>query len=199
MAKAGAITLLVQDEVLVNLIPTLARQWMKKGQKAKKVSTRNLHSKKDTRAAIFGAINVITGKIHRLIASAINKETFLQSLKRINNYYIKNASEQLICLVIDGHSAHRSILVKQWIQLQSNFFFYRLPKNSPELNPIEYFWRKMRKEVTHDRLYQDLVELKSTLTRFFNRWYVKTRVFSEWLDTLIEKIWQDDNHIKQFG
>lgn len=199
MAKAGAITLLVQDEVLVNLIPTLARQWMKKGQKAKKVSTQNLHSKKDTRAAIFGAINVITGKIHRLIASAINKETFLQSIKRINNYYIKNVPEQLICLVIDGHSAHRSILVKEWIQLQSNFFFYRLPKNSPELNPIEYFWRKMRKEVTHDRLYQDLVELKATLTRFFNRWYVKTRVFSEWLDTLIEKIWQDDNHIKQFG
>lgn len=103
MAKAGAITLLVQDEVLVNLIPTLARQWMKKGQKAKKVSTQNLHSKKDTRAAIFGAINVITGKIHRLIASAINKETFLQSIKRINNYYIKNVPEQLICLVIDGH------------------------------------------------------------------------------------------------
>lgn len=199
MAKAGAITLLVQDEVLVNLVPTLTRQWMKKGQKAKKVSTRNLHSKKDTRAAIFGAINVITGKIHRLIASAINKETFLQSLKRINNYYIKMAPEQLICLVIDGHSAHRSILVKLWIQLQSNFFFYRLPKNSPELNPIEYFWRKMRKEVTHDRLYQDLVELKATLTRFFNRWYLKARVFSEWLDTLIEKIWQDDNHIKQFG
>jgi len=140
-----------------------------------------------------------TGKVHRFTAPAINQVTFLTFLKRIVNYYTKKYPDRPVYMVIDGHPAHRARKVNEWVESQAQFFFYWLPKNSPEINPIEYFWKKLRGEVTHDYLYNTLKSLKSALTRFFDRWYHKWRVLKEWVLSLVQKIWKQDNLLIYVG
>ncbi|MFX1538158.1 MAG: transposase, partial [Promethearchaeota archaeon] len=104
-----------------------------------------------------------------------------------------------ICLVMDGHSAHRAHIVTQWIATQPNFFCYRLPKNSPELNPIEYFWKQLRQQVTHKKCYKTVQALKMAISRFFSYCWEKSQVLRAWLLALAENIWRNDNIIIQVG
>jgi transposase len=39
----------------------------------------------------------------------------------------------------------------------------RLPPYSPSLNPIERFWRVLRRRATHNRLFDTLADLKRSL------------------------------------
>jgi transposase len=40
---------------------------------------------------------------------------------------------------------------------------YRLPGYSPSLNVIERFWKKLRRRATHNRLFDTIAELKSSV------------------------------------
>lgn len=170
-----------------------------KGRKPRKIFTKNLRSSKEERIAVFGAVNLETGKVHRFTAPVINKVAFLPFLKRMVTYYTKKYPDRPVYMVIDGHPAHRARIVTEWVESQAQFCFYRLPKNSPELNPLEYFWKKLRKEVTHDYLYPTLQVLKASLKRFFDRWGGKWRALKEWFLSLSQKIWTQDNLLIQVG
>lgn len=198
-ARKGEIILLVQDELLINVVPTVTYQWMPKGRKTMRIKVRNLRSPKDKRVAVFGAGNLVTGQVHRFTAATINKEAFLRSLRRLANYYDKKYPGRPVYMVIDGHPAHRAHIITDWVDAQQHFNFYWLPKNSPEINPIEYFWKKLRKEVTHNRVYRDMQSLKTALTRFFNRWYARLRTLKEWFSSLIQNIWKTDTLSFQVG
>ena len=41
--------------------------------------------------------------------------------------------------------------------------FKRLPSYSPQLNPIERLWKKLRRRATHNRLFDTLADLKASL------------------------------------
>jgi transposase len=41
--------------------------------------------------------------------------------------------------------------------------FQRLPSYRPQLNPIERFWKKLRRRATHNRLFDTLTDLKTSL------------------------------------
>ena len=41
--------------------------------------------------------------------------------------------------------------------------FKRLPSYSPQLNPIERFWKKLRRRATHNRLFDTLADLKQSI------------------------------------
>ena len=55
--------------------------------------------------------------------------------------------------------------------------FYRLPSYSPQLNPIERFWKVLRRRATHNRLFETLGDLKRSVRnslRYFQT--VRSRV-----------------------
>lgn len=41
--------------------------------------------------------------------------------------------------------------------------FYRRPSYSPKRNPIERFWKVLRRRATHNRLFETLAELKAAV------------------------------------
>ena len=45
----------------------------------------------------------------------------------------------------------------------SHLTFYRLPSYSPQLNAMERFWRIMRRQAMHNRLFTIRSELRQTL------------------------------------
>ncbi|MFX1254904.1 MAG: transposase [Promethearchaeota archaeon] len=186
-AKRGELILLVQDEKLINIVATRMRTWLPKGSRSPKVSVPQLRASPKERTAVFGALNVLTGHCHRLYAPRVIKEHFLRFIKRLAWYYRQMASQVPVYLVIDGHSAHSAHVVQRWLRTHPQLRIYRLPKNSPELNPIEYLWKLLRKEVTHLKPYRPLRAIKISAT------------FQRWVCTLTENIWTSNTLIHQVG
>lgn len=76
-----------------------------------------------------------------------------------------------LILVQDNASYHVSRSLRAFYEAHADrLTVYQLPSYSPDLNPIEYLWTKVKKDATHLRyfpLFADLIaEVTKTLTRF---------------------------------
>jgi transposase len=84
---------------------------------------------------------------------------------------------QRVVLVIDNAPWHRGQSVAAALADNPHLEFYRLPSYSPKLNPIERFWKVLRRRATHNRLFETLAELKASVRnslRYFQT--VRSRV-----------------------
>lgn len=65
---------------------------------------------------------------------------------------------------------NNATLVRKFLKsIKDKIELMYLPAYSPELNPIESFWKKTRRGVTHNRYFNSLVEEGECLKRFFNK------------------------------
>src|SRR5262249_53236832 len=68
-----------------------------------------------------------------------------------------------VVLLIDNAPWHRGRPIDDALRGQPHLEFKRLPSYSPQLNPIERFWKKRRRRATHNRLFDTLADLKASL------------------------------------
>ncbi len=66
-------------------------------------------------------------------------------------------------MLIDNAPWHAGQPVKQALADNPHLVFKRLPSYSPQLNPIERFWKLLRRRATHNRLFDSLSDLKGSL------------------------------------
>ena len=66
-------------------------------------------------------------------------------------------------LLIDNAPWHRGKPVNEALADNPHLKFKRLPSYSPQLNPIERFWKKLRRRATHNRLFDSLADLKKSV------------------------------------
>ena len=72
-----------------------------------------------------------------------NSERFIEFLKRL-----MHKQKSPISLIVDGHSTHKTKLVKEYIQTTNGKLkLYYLPPYSPELNPDEFVWNNAKQKV----------------------------------------------------
>ena len=57
------------------------------------------------------------------------------------------------CLLIDNAPWHRGKPMDEALAENPHLEFKRLPSYSPQLNPIERFWKMLRRRATHNRLF----------------------------------------------
>lgn len=73
-----------------------------------------------------------------------NSERFLEFLKRL-----LHKQSQPVTLIVDGHSTHKTKLVKEFISsTNGKLKLYYLPPYSPELNPDELVWNNAKQKVS---------------------------------------------------
>ena len=58
---------------------------------------------------------------------------------------------------------------EEYADIRAKVIFLDIPPYSPDLNPIEQLWRKARYEITHNRFFKNLRDLKSALANFFRK------------------------------
>ena len=68
-----------------------------------------------------------------------------------------------VVLIIDNAPWHRGKPIDAALADNPHLEFKRLPSYSPQLNPIERFWRTLRRRATHNRLFDTLADLKTSL------------------------------------
>lgn len=133
---------------------TVARMWAEKGKETTvkvKQGFKNFY--------MYSSINPNTGEDYSLILSCVDTEMMNLYLKKFSLAYRKES----IVLVMDQAGWHKS---KQ-LSIPRNIKIVYLPPYSPELNPVERFWRFLKKEVLHNFVYESLDELINKLLAFY--------------------------------
>ena len=113
-------------------------------------------------------VSAISNKGHvefMLLDSTFNGGVFLEFLIRLIKY-----KQQKIFLVVDGHSAHKTKLVKAWLEEHKDrieLFF--LPPYSPELNPQEYVNQDLKTNIIGKKRPINKDQMRSNVEEFMTK------------------------------
>jgi len=120
-----------------------------------------LHAPTRKSVAVFGAVNLRSGKLVTMFASPFNSESFasfLQLLARHSDRRRRNV------VILDNASYHRSPRTPPSLQLDP------LPPYSPELNPIERVWKLLRRLRVHNQYFDTLERLVQEVSEQLTEW-----------------------------
>jgi hypothetical protein len=90
------------------------------------------------------------------------QEAFAAHLRHVGRVYPKEQNPAVV-LLIDNAPWHAGQPVAEALAANPHLKLHRLPSYSPQLNPIERFWKVLRRRATHNRLFDRLADLKQSL------------------------------------
>ena len=132
------------------------------------------------RVYLFGSINIISGKLttnifriskrnqsksnHKKLRNDMSsfQLAFARHIKKIAQSYKASDYDEVI-VVMDNAPWHKSKEVAKLLLNFPHIKLYRLPSYSPQLNPIERFWKLIRRRATHNRFFESTQKLEGAL------------------------------------
>jgi hypothetical protein len=153
------------------MVPTLAATLGVKGHRPT-VGTRDC---KDL-LYVFAVVNLISAVLHTNTLESPQRakhktgksktrrmqEAFADHLRHVGRVYPRHKYPEVVIL-IDNAPWHRGGPIDEALGENPHLSFKRLPSYSPQLNPIERFWKKLRRRATHNRLFDSLADLKRSI------------------------------------
>ena len=160
-----------QDEARFPMVPTLTATLGVKGHRPT-VGTRDC---KDL-LYVFAVVNLVSGALHSNTLEAPKgvkertgqsknrrlQEAFAAHLRHVGRIYPKARHPEVV-LLIDNAPWHGGAPVNVALADNPHLKLKRLPSYSPHLNPIERFWKRLRRRATHNRLFDSLGDLKRSI------------------------------------
>lgn len=74
-------------------------------------------------------------------------------------------------LILDNATSHKSAKVNEYVaEHQDRLELVFLPPYSPDLNPAERVWKKLRYQVTHNVYFQNLKQLETAFLHYLKKW-----------------------------
>ena len=123
--------------------------------------------------SVFGALGV-NGQLILDQSEIFNAVTFQKFLEKtvieatvgVNNY----GRKKKILVVLDNAKYHHAKIIQPWLEEMKDVIeLFFLPPYSPDLNAIEMLWKKTRRDVTHNRFFESLDNLKYDLKMYWNQ------------------------------
>jgi transposase len=141
LAKARKALLLFGDEASFPQWGTLTYTWARRGQQPK-VKT----SGKRKGYKVFGLIDYFTGSFfYQGQEGRLNSAAYIAFLRRV-----LAQTTQHIVLIQDGARYHTSAETTAFFaQQRARLTVFQLPTYSPDYNPIEKLWKKIKQKETH--------------------------------------------------
>jgi len=141
------------DEVTMGLIYPLLKCWTKKG-KQKRLTKFDGEYKSQVLA---GVLNWCTEQVDCLELDGGNSEAVIGFFEWLFNEIYPD--EKLV-IVMDNASFHHSYAVQAALSLyEHRVLIMWLPKYSPDLNPIERFWKHPKANACANYLYETIEQL----------------------------------------
>jgi transposase len=144
------------DEAGFCINAKLSAIWAKKGSKP---IVKTNYSR--GRVGVFGSLDSF-GSFSYQFASKQNSESFITFLEYLLGRYSH------ILLILDNAAIHKSKKVQKFVsEHSSRLELFYLPPYCPELNATEECWRQVRFNLTNNRFFANVDELKASLAMFF--------------------------------
>jgi transposase len=115
---------------------------------------------------VIGAINYGNSNTHAMILEEmVDADAFICFLK-----LVLSETRKPIHLIIDNAGYHKSKTVREFQKSNSaRLTLHYLPPYSPDYNPIEGLWKKIKAETTHNVYFESVEALKSALIEQLKR------------------------------
>jgi len=125
---------------------------------------------------VFAVMNLLSGAVHANTLESLQAQNrksgdsktrrmqraFAAHLRHVGRAYPKDQFPRVL-LLIDNAPWHRGGPVAEALADNPHLELYRLPSYSPQLNPIERFWKVLRRRATHNRLFDTIADLKRSV------------------------------------
>lgn len=114
---------------------------------------------------VFGLIDYNSGSFyHKEIEGKFNSLSYIEFLKEV----LTQTSGHII-LIQDGAPYHRSAEVKAFFkENEKRLAVFQLPSYSPDYNPIEKLWKKIKQKGVHLVYFPDFQSLKDKVNKMLN-------------------------------
>ncbi|MHA1492239.1 MAG: IS630 family transposase, partial [Promethearchaeota archaeon] len=151
--------ILFQDEASIQFSPTITRMWSLKGHQPEILT---FGGRK--RQHLIGAVEPLAGRVHVPLSEAMKAKQFEHFLEGLLARY-KDAGK--ILLILDNARAHHSKELEPFLKAnEEKLELMFLPPYSPDMNPMEWFWKFLRKEVTHNTFFDTFKEFQRAMIKF---------------------------------
>lgn len=158
IAKATPDTvILAEDETEFHLVPVLRAMWAAIGKQVRLPTL----GRGNPKSFLFGAVNLITGQLHTLIAPYKRTGWFVALMERLVDAY----TDRPILLLVDQGKIHTSKAVATFLQAHPQVELLFLPKYDPQANPIERIWGYFKDTVVASRYFGTLQKLEEAIRR----------------------------------
>jgi transposase len=139
------------DEVSFAQWGSLGYTWAPKGQQPQ-VKTSGIRKG----YKVFGVIEFFSGQfLYQGIEERFNSESYQVFLE----YLLSKITGPFI-LIQDGARYHTSKATREFCQqYEERLIVYQLPSYSPDYNPIEFLWKKVKTKATHNRYFAEFAKL----------------------------------------
>ena len=150
--------ILYADESRVQTLPLVRAMWSWVGQQWR-VPTPGSNAAR----AIFGALDIRTGRWTYLVRERMRKEDFLAFLDHLLQVYPAHP----VILIVDNYSSHTAGAVRDWLLAHPRLQLHFLPTHCSHLNPVERIWLQLKGDLAANRLYGSITLLLAAVDRFF--------------------------------
>jgi len=139
------------DEASFALWGSLSYTWALKGHQPQ-IKTTGLRKG----YKVFGVIEYFTGcLIYKGTQERFQSDSYQAFLR-----HLLSQVPGTIILIQDGARYHTSKSTREFLeQHKDRLLVYQLPSYSPDYNPIEYLWKKVKTKATHNRYFAEFVKL----------------------------------------
>ncbi len=159
--------ILFQDEASVQFAPTITRMWSLKEQQPEILTYGGRK-----RQPLIGAVEPLAGRIHTAFFDTLKTEQFQHFLEGLLARY---PDAEKLLLILDNARVHHSKDLEPFLEAHKDKLeLMYLPPYSPDLNPMEWIWKKMRKEVTHNTFFENFKNFQRALIKFFNKFKLQS-------------------------
>ena len=152
--------MLVEDETILRLFPPLRHAWGVAGEQVRvPVTGRN------ARRVLYGAVHARTG--HRVLrrAASMRQGEFHAFLRELRSRY---RAAGRIWLVLDRHGSHGSGTTRT-VAAELDIELLFLPRQCPELNPMDHLWREAKRLVAANRQFDGIEDQAAAVERWVLR------------------------------
>ena len=156
-AKRRKGLILFEDEASFAQWGSLSYTWAPKGQQPE-VPT----SGKRKAYKVFGLIDYVSGRFfYKAHAGRFNSESYAAFLLDV-----RSQTTQPVVVIQDGARYHTSKAMRAFFAMHADrLTIEQLPAYSPDFNPIEHLWKKVKKEATHLKHFPAFTDLQQEVDR----------------------------------
>jgi transposase len=152
------VVVLFEDETVLRLFPPLRAKWAWKGTQPRvRISGAN------GKRVVFATVNPRTG--HRVVmrGKSMRQAEFQAFLTLVHRRYHGHP----LALILDEAGCH---VAQGTHRLATKLGIHRLylPKQSPELNPVDHLWRPVKNKIAANRQYETVDEEAEVVERYID-------------------------------
>jgi transposase len=122
--------------------------------------------------SLYAALETATGRVHGKTAARHTSQDFVAFLKEV---VALCPPRQQIHIILDNLSAHKTALVREFLQQNPHVRFHFTPTYSSWLNQVELWFAKIEREVIARGVFTSVPDLARKLRRYINAYSANAR------------------------